>query len=72
MVLARGEGIFLTSKHISLRFHYLKEKVLSGEIEFIYLPIEEKLSDVLTKTLAVYKFNKLMEKVVGSPLFYIE
>ena len=63
IILSRGEGKFLTSKHISLRYHYLNEKVLSKEIALEYIPTEEQLADLLTKPLATVRFKELLANI---------
>lgn len=50
---ALGKGRFLTSKHISLRYHYLRENLSSGEFVLVSNPTQEKLVDFLTKPLSV-------------------
>lgn len=57
IILARGEGILLNSNHISLRYHFLREKVLNNEISFILTPTVEKLTDKLIKTLGACTLN---------------
>lgn len=69
LVLARGEGKFLTSKHIGLRYHYLREKVASQEIELAYISTDKQLADLLTKPLAFARFDKLMKQVVFNQFF---
>ena len=47
------------TKHIDVRFHFIREKVLSNEVKVIYLSTEEMLADVMTKGLTKRKFEKL-------------
>lgn len=56
--LSKGEENFLTSKHISLRYHYLEEIFLE------HIPTERQLADLLTKPLSTIRFTGLMRQVV--------
>ena len=38
------------TKHIDVRFHFIREKVLSNEVKVIYLSTEEMLADVMKGT----------------------
>ena len=46
------------SKHIDVRYKYVKEMVLNEEIELVYVPTEYQVADVLTKGLVKVKFEK--------------
>jgi hypothetical protein len=57
------------SKHIDVRYHYLRECVDKGLIHIIYSATEEQLADLLTKALGRGRFlllrNKIGVKAVG-------
>ncbi|UYV66183.1 hypothetical protein LAZ67_4000630 [Cordylochernes scorpioides] len=40
------------SKHIDIRYHHVRERIISGEIKMVYIPTKENLADVFTKTLS--------------------
>lgn len=50
-IFAKGEGIFLTSKRINLRYHYLRENVESNEINMEYICTNDQLADLLNNSL---------------------
>lgn len=50
--LARNPVFHARSKHIELHHHYVRERVLAGEIKVGYLRTEEQTADVLTKALS--------------------
>ena len=50
------------SKHIEVRYHFVRDMVQKGAIKLKYLPTEEKVADVLTKHLAHVKFEYFQEK----------
>jgi hypothetical protein len=39
------------TKHIRVKYHFTKECVTAGDVEFTYIPSEENLADILTKAL---------------------
>jgi len=43
----------LRTKHIDLRYHFVREAVKDDKITVIYIPTEENVSDIFTKALAV-------------------
>ncbi|CAB0002804.1 unnamed protein product, partial [Nesidiocoris tenuis] len=59
--LSHNEVVSRKSKHIELRYHFLKEHLKRGEILILYLPSEQMLADPLTKSLPRPKFAELVE-----------
>lgn len=47
------------SKHIDVRFHFLRELAKDGVIELVYCSTRDQVSDILTKPLKVDTFLKL-------------
>ena len=47
------------SKHIEIKFHYIRECADQGLINIDFIRIEEPLGDIFTKSLARVKFEKL-------------
>ncbi len=43
------------TKHIEVHYHFIKEKVLAGEIDLIYVNTEDQVADIFTKVLGVEK-----------------
>lgn len=39
------------TKHISIRDHFLREKVLDNEVRLEYVPTKEQIADIFTKAL---------------------
>ena len=48
-------------KHIDIRYHYIREKVLDKTIDIQYCLTNEMVADVLTKGLTFVKFLKFRE-----------
>lgn len=51
------------SKHIDIRYHYVRNCVEEGKVELIYIPTDEQLADILTKKLSFDKFTQLRSKI---------
>lgn len=46
------------SKHIEIRYHFIRDRIQKGVVRFQYIPIEEQVADVLMKHLVKGKFVK--------------
>ena len=57
--LAKNPRDHPKTKHISIKFHYIRELIDSGEIKVQYCPTSEMLADIFTKGLSAEKFYKL-------------
>lgn len=53
------------TKHIDVRFHYIREKVESHEVELVHVPTERQLADLLTKPLPRVRLAMLRDIVLG-------
>ncbi|GKB56302.1 hypothetical protein Tco_0912488 [Tanacetum coccineum] len=51
------------SKHIDIRFHFIKEHVENGVIELYFVNTEYQLEDILTKSLARERIKFLINKL---------
>jgi hypothetical protein len=40
------------TKHIRVKYHFVKERVEAGEVSFTYIPLAGNLADILTKPLS--------------------
>ena len=54
------------SKHIDVRFHFVKEKIDAKIVKIIYCPTSEMIADSLTKPLDTIKFNKFKTAMLGT------
>lgn len=55
----------MNPKHIRLRYQYMCEEVVSGEITLEHIPTYQQLADMITKELSTNRFADLMYKVVN-------
>ena len=51
------------SKHIEVRYHFIRDMVQKGAIKLKYVPTEEQVADVLTKPLDRVKFEYFRDKL---------
>ena len=51
------------SKHIEIKYHYIKDMVQRGAVKLQYVVMDEQIADVLTKPLARVKFEYFREKL---------
>ncbi|GKE30650.1 hypothetical protein Tco_1446034 [Tanacetum coccineum] len=49
------------SKHIDVRYHFIKEQVENGIVELYFVRMEYQLADIFTKPLPRERFNFLIE-----------
>ncbi|GJX39779.1 retrovirus-related pol polyprotein from transposon TNT 1-94 [Tanacetum coccineum] len=52
-----------SSKHITSRFHFIKEHVKNGVIEFYFVNTEYQLADIFTKALTLETLKQLVDEV---------
>ena len=45
------------SKHIDIRYHFIRDMVQKGVVELQYIPTDDQTADVLTKPLPRVKFE---------------
>ncbi|GJW12820.1 retrovirus-related pol polyprotein from transposon TNT 1-94 [Tanacetum coccineum] len=51
------------SKHIDIRFHFIKEKVKNGVVELYFVNMEYQLEDIFTKALCRERIEFLINKL---------
>jgi hypothetical protein len=52
------------SKHIEIRYHYIRDMVQRGALKLLYVSTNEQVADVLTKPLSRVKFEHFRDKLV--------
>jgi len=65
LALLRNPIVTQRAKHITVLYHFAREKVQSGEVEFLYCPTELMLADLFTKQLPTEKFARIIEEIMG-------
>jgi hypothetical protein len=57
--VAKNPVLHSRTKHIEVRYHFLRDNVEKGNIDLIHVPTEKQLADILTKTLDQATFARL-------------
>ena len=63
MQLAKNPVFHARMKHIEVHYHFVRERVLSGEVELRYGHTDWQVADIFTKALGVDKlqhFSKML------------
>ena len=59
--LAKNAKYHNRTKHIDICHHFVRERVISNEIQVIYCPTGDTIADIMTKGLAKLSFEKLSD-----------
>jgi hypothetical protein len=63
IALAKNPEFHKRTKHIDIRYHFVREKVESGQVLLEYCPTQEMLADIMTKPIAAPQFDALRTKL---------
>ncbi|GJT21637.1 retrovirus-related pol polyprotein from transposon TNT 1-94 [Tanacetum coccineum] len=53
------------TKHIDIRYHFIRDHILKGDIELHFSPTDLQLADIFTKPLAEPSFTRLVAELVA-------
>lgn len=53
------------SKHIDVRYHFIREAIQNGKVQLFYVPSEENIADVFTKPVTRHKNEKFRPLLMG-------
>ena len=56
--LARNPMFHARTKHIEVHYHFIRERVLSSDIDLMYVNTEEQVADIFTKALGAEKLQR--------------
>ncbi len=51
------------TKHVSIKYHFIRDEMLKGSADVIYCPTTDMVSDALTKGLLKEQFVKLRQRM---------
>ncbi|GKB08678.1 retrovirus-related pol polyprotein from transposon TNT 1-94 [Tanacetum coccineum] len=51
------------TKHIDIRYHFIRDHILKGDIELYFVPTELQLADIFTKPIAERSFTRLVAEL---------
>jgi hypothetical protein len=61
IALAKDNKFHSRTKHIDLRYHFIREAVEDGKIKVQYIPTDDNVADIFTKALGKPKFQRFVE-----------
>ena len=61
MQLASNPVFHARTKHIEVHYHFVREKVLDGTIEMVYVSTQDQVADIFTKALPHDKHCKFRD-----------
>lgn len=61
--LAQNDMYHARTKHINIRFHFIRETIVNKIVRVSYVNTNEQIADILTKPLVPCKHTKLIEKL---------
>jgi hypothetical protein len=61
VLLANNPVYHVRIKHIEVHYHFIREKVLRKEIDFIHVSIQDQVADIFTKALGTNKLKKVRQ-----------
>jgi hypothetical protein len=64
ILLGNNSVYHAMTKHIEGHYHFIREKVLTKEIDLIHVSTEDKVDDIFTKALGTDKLKKF-QKMLG-------
>ena len=65
IAMADVEGLSERSKHIDVKFHFVKRLGKNGIADYVYIQTENMVPDIFTKDLADTHFESHSESVLG-------
>ena len=57
--VSKNHVIYSKTKHVPIKYHFLKEHVTNRVVQLNYIPSTEKINDILTKRLGIAQFEYL-------------
>ena len=60
IALAKDNKFHARTKHIDLRYHFIREAVKNSKIKVKYVPTDDNVSDIFTKVLPKPKFQRMV------------
>ena len=69
IAISKGPGVTSRTRHIELRYHYVRQLMSNGEITPTKIGTKDNISDVLTKAVSTEVFNHLVPFLVNNVSF---
>ena len=65
MALAVNTGTNPRTKHIAIRYHFIRDHITNGQVKLVYVPTEHQLADIFTKPLLPMRIADIRDRVLG-------
>ncbi|KAJ9542631.1 hypothetical protein OSB04_029137 [Centaurea solstitialis] len=63
IAIANNPVLHSKTKHIEVRYHFIRDHVMNGDIELHFVPTEYQLAELFTKPVDVTRFNMLISEL---------
>jgi len=63
IAIANNPVLHSKTKHIEIRYHFIRDHVMNGDIELHFVPTEYQVADLFTKPFGETRFNILMNEL---------
>jgi hypothetical protein len=63
--LAKNPVQHQRSKHIDIRYHFIRAEVQKGVMQVVYVPSEQNVADIFTKPVVKHKLCKFVNVTMG-------
>ena len=64
MKLASHDTIHQRSKHINIRYHFIRDHIAQGTVQIEWISTTHMLADILTKAMVTTQFTNLVNKIL--------
>ena len=61
--LAKNPAVHGRTKHIDIKYHFIRDLVEAGKIKLIYCATENMVADIFTKGISISQFEKLQHLI---------
>lgn len=65
IAMTQNERVSQRTKHISTKYHFVRDEVKKGPVVITYCPTDQMIADVMTKALGPLKFKALAGHILS-------
>nr|GEV26485.1 retrovirus-related Pol polyprotein from transposon TNT 1-94 [Tanacetum cinerariifolium] len=63
IAISNNPVLYSRTKHIDIKYHFIRDHILKGDIELHFVPTDLQLADIFTKPLAEPRFTRLVAEL---------